>query len=1552
MSVAGNGAPSLGATDDVSKHAPAEPTVMDGLSSSKVTVEYHDPSGVFQLVQEDLAARLPLRNLHWKSPTRPLRSIDSLHIDLVPSKDSLQISGVTSADVASPAGAPTRTTEEILRPPTKGRRHQIPGLRQTPYLKIFLLRCDDSDTYKATARKQIREWVKEHTPPSQSSSTNTQENHDAFEWMIIHVVIPDTVAASQPRGSSSVAAGEKEKSGSSRWTRGTTTLLEKLRADFNVSSKSAPDRVSQIRVSKEKVPPHMLPAPGPVSSPPVTESPQEQDRILADVIAKFKTLILLSFDLRVSQYEEDIRKNESQRSFPGWNFNTFFILKEGLARGFESVGLVEDALVGYDELSIGLDTVIRDQAKEGEETQGGVLMDYSEDLYSSLSEYQGALNNGNDMPHDLKTAFHGDKPINAQSKDYRALILANNISMFEFRLYIFARQMFLLLRLGNSISARSDLATKLQPRPNQQTVDDGAVGTTSANQTNDSEDLFSFAELCSRALNFVTIASRLLRDDLLRGAKAHDQSLTDGLVDNVIRSWTFAALDQVLRETSTTSLPITKFSGHQSVRSGGKSLSFGGRAKEQKTSVTEPKSMIHPSRSSSLNHGRSPGDAPYAVSTGQVVFENGQYQDRPGPTDSTLPSAKNGLQELAGTRAQLLVIQRRLVEHSGKILGWSIGWAAILPSLSENAPFTEVDIDATEDGDSEQDEAEADDQVRTPAAATRGIFALTFYDALSSKASFRQFYEGLSDLIVKHYFAAGQRKSAESILGDLAALKYDQGDVAAASAYFGRMAATFAESRWNTVEATMLKLHASCLKKLHRKDEYVRTLLDLLAKSAASRTSRRAYEKVDLQSPRDWLNDDMVDSKGIFQELVDYSQQLPYDVTVQMAKYFGDISVEPYVRHYSDKDGFQLCLQFRHLLEDEIEVRAAKVRLASTTTNQGKEVWLEENNTISLKKGMTRIWLGCNTNITGEYMVDKIVVEAKRIAFVHEPISKIGEVTPLGIITSPSAQSLKIARQGRILCFPPAGAFYARVYLSHFIHIDKPRHIEIECFSGWNDIHKAEIRLKSASAGLRLRTANAVVAAGQIKLEGKQAPGVIAIRALPEQSVATLKIPYDMETILQDLSIKIEVDYDTANGQFQYGSSFVIPIELPLDVNVHDHFKSKSLFSKFNIKTANHIPLKLLNVSLEGSEEFDVHRPNRSEEPLFVYPKQPVAVTYKITRRTLDAAMKRQSRLPSAGSLSLSVEYRSLNEDVIDRLKKMFAEDVASGPVHRLTSLLINTFTDRLETYVLPHQYEKMALLNKVDLGPFDDMLWSECIDSLPVVIRKDTQAWLQKWHEQHRTISLDTTTAAISPDSIPIAPASPSPPRQMIITVSVPQTHVLHTVSLLPPQLPTSQPTSLPTLATVGQPYPLTLRIVHTRRWAPAASVVSAANLTGPSDPIDFVYTLDAQSDTWLVAGQKRAHFSAREDEIREWNVVLIPLRPGRALLPGVDVRAKIKPKEKEKEGAGAAEPPPPLNCETDYLSYGQSVVVVPDVGRSTVGVGDMSSVGGRSVVWLESQS
>jgi trafficking protein particle complex subunit 10 len=383
-----------------------------------------------------------------------------------------------------------------------------------------LLRCDDKEKYKTVARKQLRDWVKEHIPASQgSSSVGQQENHDACEWLILHVVVSDTVAASEPRANASgkdSASAQEKASSSSRWPgKGSSTILEKLKSDFNESSKHGAERVAQIRLPK-----NAIPADTTSSATPGLQnyemSPQEQEQSWDDLVQKMKSLILMSFDLRVHQYEEDIREREAQRALPGWNFCTFFLLKEGLARGFESVGLVDDALVGYDELAAGLDAIIRDQSTDALENQAGAFLDITEEL-KSLLEFTAQKIDGHQekAPKLHQTLF--DQPLSTSRKDYRELILANNISIFDFKCYIFSRQMALLLRLSNvrrhSKKPLMDERSLSEPPASQRLSGRGLPGGSSP-RSDDSQDLPSLGEFCTRALSFIPSAARIMREDI------------------------------------------------------------------------------------------------------------------------------------------------------------------------------------------------------------------------------------------------------------------------------------------------------------------------------------------------------------------------------------------------------------------------------------------------------------------------------------------------------------------------------------------------------------------------------------------------------------------------------------------------------------------------------------------------------------------------------------------------------------------------------------------------------------------------------------------------------------------------------------------------------------------------------------------------------------------------------------------------------------------------------------------------------------------------------
>lgn len=202
-------------------------------------------------------------------------------------------------------------------------------------------------------------------------------------------------------------------------------------------------------------------------------------------------------------------------------------------------------------------------------------------------------------------------------------------------------------------------------------------------------------------------------------------------------------------------------------------------------------------------------------------------------------------------------------------------------------------------------------------------------------------------------------------------------------------------------------------------------------------------------------------------------------------------------------------------------------------------------------------------------------------------------------------------------------------------------------------------------------------------------------------------------------------------------------------------------------------------------------------------------------------------------------------------------------------------------------------------------------------------------------------------------APFHRDPPRKMTITVAIPQTHIVHRASLVL-TLPEESSSQGTTVAVVGRPLMAELRIKHTRRWSSPTSLMSAADISSPVHSIDFVYTLEANPEAWLIAGQRRAHFAAKEDEEHKFPVMLIPLRTGTMLLPNVEIRAKVPPKVDEKRGSTAGQADPvvedeQLNCETDYLNYGESVIAVPDVRSSTVGIGELGAP--MRTVWLEAE-
>ncbi|KAF8275107.1 trafficking protein particle complex subunit 10 [Lactarius quietus] len=312
------------------------------MSAQRVVVTYSAPqpflsSDQWKQICSALLEQLPLRNIHWKSQTRPsIRTIQELEVQLVP-LDTVRDEHTS----------------------------QVPySLLERPLVNIYIVACEDSDTYKTTAKKQIKDW---------QASLNHRKSQ---EWIIVHVLRSDT------------------RNVSSNFFQMKGSVLDKIRADFNTDKR---DRCVQL------------------AWPVAMDNPTAW----AELLSKVKDGILSAFDTAVSQRDDEVRRSESQQLMPGWNFCTFFILKESLAASFEGMNLFEDALRCHDELELSFAHVLREKNLSW---FGTLIIPATKDDSLPL--------------------------LSITKKPYRDLIVANTISVFDLRIYILSNQCALLGKMG------------------------------------------------------------------------------------------------------------------------------------------------------------------------------------------------------------------------------------------------------------------------------------------------------------------------------------------------------------------------------------------------------------------------------------------------------------------------------------------------------------------------------------------------------------------------------------------------------------------------------------------------------------------------------------------------------------------------------------------------------------------------------------------------------------------------------------------------------------------------------------------------------------------------------------------------------------------------------------------------------------------------------------------------------------------------------------------------------------------------------------------------
>lgn len=244
-----------------------------------------------------------------------------------------------------------------------------------------------------------------HTPTTGSAPAKSMASVGPTEpeYLIVLINPPEGAGIT---GLSPSGAASAEKTGMGRFmNKSKGNVLEKARADFNTSRKEHVVQISRL----PPVPAQPLGRSGLHSMDPT---------IWAELLTKMREAASATFTTTIEAQEDEISRCGVTRGQQGWDFCSYFLAKDSLARTLEAVGLKDDAVGQYEDLEI----VFAQAMQNGAVSFAPV----------------GGDDEGDDS---LPLLDVGKKP-------YADLIRRKEISLFDFWCYLFARKSALLGKMG------------------------------------------------------------------------------------------------------------------------------------------------------------------------------------------------------------------------------------------------------------------------------------------------------------------------------------------------------------------------------------------------------------------------------------------------------------------------------------------------------------------------------------------------------------------------------------------------------------------------------------------------------------------------------------------------------------------------------------------------------------------------------------------------------------------------------------------------------------------------------------------------------------------------------------------------------------------------------------------------------------------------------------------------------------------------------------------------------------------------------------------------
>ncbi len=345
--------------------------------SSEPSVAILDPGGLWPHLEPSIKAHMPLKSLELVSPITKSNVI----INELPIKLSVYES------------------IESLQKTWKEASIKVWNWYKAPFAVIYVVAADNQDYYRNHVRPKIRQFL-----DLQDSESLMKEG-----WLIMYVNVTSGQAPTPEKGIDTVHS----------------KIFGLLSANFYV--KSPGDKSCFVSVCKDG-------------------SEEEKQRHLEDynlnkhwnsIAMQIGTVIVDTFNARVQMYETNLSLLEEKCTDPGWDFSQFFLVNDALALMYRQLGLINDALLKYQELAASVIMLSNEAQKTMEQQKVEEDPEFGRLLFGLPSQCMP-------QPHPV---------FDLHSMAFRKRLLSRTLhsAVLEAQLYLFAREIQLLLETCSPI---------------------------------------------------------------------------------------------------------------------------------------------------------------------------------------------------------------------------------------------------------------------------------------------------------------------------------------------------------------------------------------------------------------------------------------------------------------------------------------------------------------------------------------------------------------------------------------------------------------------------------------------------------------------------------------------------------------------------------------------------------------------------------------------------------------------------------------------------------------------------------------------------------------------------------------------------------------------------------------------------------------------------------------------------------------------------------------------------------------------------------------------